>query len=288
LAILPISLAETLAKAATTFASGSASSLSGWPTPCAMEPNTDPSVVWARKQRLSAETGVYRGNDCGLGSKVHLAGWPTPVTGNAMGSQSFEGLSATGQTPDGRKVAVALPHVATMAGWVTTTTTRDWKDSGADIKPRADGTERFDQLPRQANLAGWPTPKVSQGRTSPNALSVRTKAGQSSSSALTLEQQAETAAGDIPREVTRAGVERRFNMDVPWSGPVRATAAGDLLTGSSAGMESGGQLDPAHSRWLQMLPPEWDVYAPTVTRSTRKPRSSSSKRISPSKATVFD
>ena len=85
-------------------------------------------------------------------------------------------------------------------GWVTPTT-RDWKDTGADIRPRADGTERFDQLPRQANLV-----------------------------------------------------------------------TGKTRTGFTAGTESGGALNPAHSRWLMGLPPAWDDCAPMAMPSSRKSR----------------
>ena len=61
-------------------------------------------------------------------------------------------------------------------------------------------------------------------------------------------------------------------------GPARLTASGQLLTGSCAAMESGGQLNPAHSRWLMALPPEWDACAPMAMPSTRKPRASSSNQ----------
>ena len=72
--------------------------------------------------------------------------------------------------------------------------------------------------------------------------------------------------------------EQAFTL-VP-SGPARLTATGELLTGSDAGMESGGQLHPAHSLWLQLGPwsTVWARCAARVTLSTSRKRKPSSKR----------
>ena len=164
-------------------------------------------------------------------SDSDYTGWPTPNT--MTGGQTSRGGDRIGEP--------LMAGAAQLCGW-TTTTTRDWKDSGADIKPRADGSERFDQLPRQANLAGWATPACM------DTLPIRSDA-------------------QLARAKSVAGCSNPKDQVPIEPNPARLTVSGELLIGSIAGMESGGQLSPAHSRWLMGLPPEWDDCAVTAMRS---------------------
>jgi hypothetical protein len=58
-------------------------------------------------------------------------------------------------------------------------------------------------------------------------------------------------------------------------GPARLTASGQLLTGSTAGTASGGQLNPRFSLWLQGYPTAWASCGERVIRSSPRSRRSS-------------
>lgn len=171
-------------------------------------------------------------------SDSDCTGWPTPRTAEA---------DHPGRTMQPNcKYQVGVAEVASLSGWPTP---KVCDNRGAPYEPQEDC--RRTELRKTVSLAGWATPSCNNDR-----------AG-NSESALSM---------------TRADgskIQQRLQDFAQIAGPARLTATGEMLTGCSAGMENGGQLNPAHSRWLMGLPPEWDDCAPTATPSRRsKPKRS--------------
>ena len=222
------------------------SGLLGWPTPNA-GPQNDTDAKWrTRRAALKAEKRNGNGFGLTLGMAASLVGWPSPTAGNAAGSQVARGATATGRRADGSKATVSLPHVATLAGWPTPTSN---SGTGAGGQGRKGG-------PNLQTVAGWATPAARDFRSEQATDTFNQKRwGHSRGKPLSAQAECLTTIG-----------------------PARLTASGEMLTGSSARMASGGRLNPEHSRWLMGYPVEWGRYAPTETPSSRRLRKSSSRR----------
>lgn len=172
-------------------------------------------------------------------SETGSFGWPTPKVTDTNGP----GNSAN------RQGGMALHTCAQLVGWPT-----PMAGTPAQNGNNAAGNNDSSRKTVEAiawNLGAWTTPQAhdTSGRSKTQKAIHGTKHG----------------CACLVRDTDKINTDQ----------PARLTACGEMLTGLAAGMESGGQLDPAHSRWLMGLPPEWDACAPTETLSMLKRLASS-------------
>lgn len=179
-------------------------------------------------------------------------GWPTPCQQDGPNGGPAQGIDR-------------LPGAAGLTGWATPAA-RDWRDGRASEETMGRNARPLNE--QAVMLSGWPTPEATEAHPGSRGASEH-------------------------RIATRAAAGRQLSMTEfvthqTLNGPARLTASGQVLTGSSAGMENGGQLAPDLPRWLLAFPTAWDDCAAMVTRSTSSKRRSSSVPRSAADSTRSD
>lgn len=189
--------------------------------------------------------------------------WPTPV--------QQDGASSARTTTNAEKWNKDVPgntdhtslDAARLASWATPVA-RDYKHAALTNAERGRGMKGDPLNTQVVHYAAWPTPMKRDGDSNEDLIVWETRQARKRAQGINLHK---------PLGIVAMMTDPTFIPD----GPARLTTDGRILTGSSAGMASGGQLNPAHARWLMGYPTAWDDCGAMVTRLSRKSRRRSSE-----------
>lgn len=187
--------------------------------------------------------------------------WPTPTTRDGKGG--YQG----GRIRNGKISTDTLDVTAQLTGWPTPRANKVHPTITEENRDKLANRNKSNLEEVVAVLSGWATPNTMDSlplRSREAMIRMHQTTRKNRSFPCNLREQ-------VSPEMIEAVMEAKGEV-LPKPTPMRLTVSGQMLTGSSAEMESGGQLDPSHSRWLMGLPPEWDDSAPTATPSQRKSR----------------
>lgn len=185
------------------------------------------------------------------------SGWPTPQARDHFPAHSEEYIAA--KKAQGHGMA-NLNDVTQVSGWPTARAADGEKNvrtaNGALAEISRKGSPQG--MAQAAAISGWVTASARDWKDS---------AGMATT-AINPDGSTRERLDQLPRQAQLVG-------------PMRLTASGQILTGCYAGMESGGQLNPEHSRWLIGFPAVWGYCGAMAMQSIRNKPRPSSKRSKP-------